>query len=78
MDLLSHFVILLSIFVVVMASAVMIIIFACCPRGSLRRHAYTQTDDQKPDFHVVVIHPDQDMDLSATWRLEPASIEESL
>ena len=78
MDMTGHFLILLCSYVVATSMVILIIIFGCCPRGSLRRHAHTQTDDQKPDMHVVVIHPDQDMDLSATWRFEPASIEESL
>lgn len=66
MDMAGHFLILLCSYVVATSMVILIIIFACCPREALRRHAHTQTDDQKPEMHVVVIHPDEGVHLSVS------------
>ena len=65
MTLLEEFILWFGVFIVMIACIVLVVIFCICPKGPLKRHAYAQTVETVPDLNVVVIHPNQEIDLSS-------------
>ncbi len=41
----------------------LIVMFTCFKRNSLKRHALTQTDPMDNTIQMIVIHPNDDIDL---------------
>lgn len=78
MNTLSKFVIWTAIVIASFSVVYMFILFICCSRKSLRRHAYTQTDNQiYYEIPFVVVNPNHEIVLS-NKEIQPTTINDSL